>query len=97
MACVSNSKKLNISFYLKATKFNEDQIFNIYNYFCKFANDELYLNFNEFKRSLGVLGAKSHDFICRRIFNLIDINRRFEVTYKFKYRYHLITILIFLI
>ena len=79
MACVSNPKKLNIQYYLKATKFNDAQIRDIYAYFCKFANDELYLNFTEFKKSLGVLGAKSHDFICRRIFTLIDINRKFEV------------------
>ena len=79
MACTSTSKKLNISNYLKTTKFNEDQIWNIYNYFCKFANDDLHLNFPEFKRSLGVLGAKSHDFICRRIFSLIDTEKRFEV------------------
>ena len=80
MACASNiNKKLNISYYLKSTKFNEEQIRNIYSYFCLYANEELYINFAEFKRSLGVLGAKSHDFICRRIFNLIDINRKFEV------------------
>lgn len=79
MACTSSQKKLNLGHYLKETKFNEEQIRGIYDYFCKFANDELHLDFPEFKRSLGVLGAKSHDFICRRIFNLIDSSRKLEV------------------
>jgi Ca2+-binding EF-hand superfamily protein len=84
MACNSNNpKKLNVSYYLKSTKFNEEQIRGIYTYYCKYANDELYLNFSDFKKSLGVLGAKSHDFICRRIFNLIDTNRKFEVISQF--------------
>ena len=82
MACTSSSKKINLTTFQKTTKFNEVQILNIYNYFCKFANDDLHLNFPEFKRSLGVLGAKSHDFICRRIFSLIDTEKRFEVKFN---------------
>lgn len=80
MACVSNiNKKIDLSYFLKATKFNEEEIRNIFKYFSQFANDENYVKFNEFKRSLGVLGAKSHEFICQRIFNLIDVNKKSEV------------------
>ena len=79
MACTSNTKRINLNSYTKTTKFDEEQIRNIYEYFCKYASDGLILNFSEFKMSLGVLGAKSHDFICRRIFYLIDTDRKFEV------------------
>jgi Ca2+-binding EF-hand superfamily protein len=79
MACKGNTKRFDISYFLKSTKFDELQIRSIYNYFLSFANEEQYIQFNDFKRSLGVLGAKSHDFISKRIFTLIDIQNSSEV------------------
>ena len=84
MNCSSN-KKLNYNQYLNTTSFKEDQIKNLYECFCKYSSDKITMNMKEFRMSLGVLGAKSCDFIFRRIFELIDGNKNMKV-----YRYLII-------
>ena len=80
MSCKS-TKKINFAQYLTTTSFKEDQIKNLYEYFCKYSSDSLHLNLKEFRMSLGVLGAKSCDFIFRRIFELIDGNKNMKVRF----------------
>lgn len=75
----SSLKKVYFSQFLTTTSFKLDQIKNIYEYFCRYSKDSLTLNLKEFRMSLGVLGAKSCDFIFRRIFELIDDNKNMKV------------------
>jgi Ca2+-binding EF-hand superfamily protein len=71
MACTSNS--MNFSNFTKSTKFKESQIKNFYLYFKKYAKETPNkLNYSEFKSSLGILGSKSNDFICIRLFDMLS-------------------------
>lgn len=71
MACTSNSA--NFSHFTKTTKFKESQIKNFYLYFKKYAKETPNkLNYSEFKSSLGILGSKSNDFICIRLFDMLS-------------------------
>ena len=79
MNCASSIKKINLSQYLSTTSFKQDEINSIHEYFCKYSSDKMTLNLKEFRMSLGVLGAKSCDFVFRRIFELIDDNKNMKV------------------
>ena len=53
-------------------KFKPSEIKNFYKYFKKFSNDSDYINIEQFKKSLGILGYNRRNFICERLFELID-------------------------
>jgi len=61
----------NFDKYKQVTKFKEDEIKDIYNYFNTYSKNKVNMNLLEFRNSLGVLGSKSSDWICRRMYNLI--------------------------
>jgi Ca2+-binding EF-hand superfamily protein len=72
MSCYSSD--INFNKYKTGTKFNESQIRSFYNYFKRYSNGGDALRYNQFKNSMGILGSKSNDFVCNRLFQLIDIN-----------------------
>ena len=72
MSCYSN--KLNFSKYTEFTKFKEGQIKSFYAYFKKYSSNGESLTYYEFKHSLGIMGSKSNEFVCNRLFELIDVN-----------------------
>ena len=53
-------------------KFKPSEIKNFYIYFKKFSKNGESINIEEFKRSMGILGYKKGNFICERLFDLID-------------------------
>ncbi len=73
MSC--HSSEINFNKYTSTTKFNESQIKSFYNYFKRYSNGTDALRYNQFKNSLGILGSKNNDFVCTRLFQLIDINK----------------------
>ena len=72
MSTFCGSGNSNFSKYTKNTKFKESEIKNFYMYFKRFCSDGETLNLDEFKRSLGILGSNKRNFICERLFQLID-------------------------
>ena len=72
--------------YTKTTKFKQVQIKSFYNYFKKYTQDSDFLNYNQFKNSLGILGSKNNDFVCSRLFLLIDINQEKRVIITLYFR-----------
>ena len=62
---------INFEKYKFLTKFGEEEIKDIYILFNKYSKNKIHLNFQEFRNSLGVLGSKSSDWICRRMFDII--------------------------
>jgi Ca2+-binding EF-hand superfamily protein len=70
MSCYSSN--VNFSKYTKFTQFKEGQIKSFYNYFKKYSSNGESLTYREFKNSLGILGSKSNEFVCNRLFELID-------------------------
>jgi Ca2+-binding EF-hand superfamily protein len=72
MSCYSHN--LNFSKYTTFTQFKENQIKSFYQYFKKYSANGESLTYREFKHSLGILGAKSNEFVCNRLFELIDVN-----------------------
>jgi len=67
--CGSTARDLSA---IKNTKFKQNEIKNFYMYFKKFSTDGNTINKEEFKRSLGILGCNNKNFICDRLFELID-------------------------
>lgn len=57
---------------IKNTKFKQNEIRNFYMYFKKFSTNGDTINLEQFKRSLGILGCNNKNFICDRLFELID-------------------------
>jgi len=57
---------------IKTTKFKPNEIKSFYLYFKKFCNNNETLNLLQFKRTLGILGYNNDNFICERLFQLID-------------------------
>ena len=61
------------------SKFKPSEIKNFYNYFKKFSNNGESINIDQFKRSLGILGYNKGNFICERLFELIDREQKGKV------------------
>lgn len=61
------------------TKFKQSEIKNFYIYFKKFSNNGETINLEQFKKSLGILGYNKNDFICKRLFDLMDKDNRRKV------------------
>lgn len=57
---------------IKNTKFKQNEIRNFFMYFKKFSINGETINLEQFKRSLGILGCNNKNFICDRLFDLID-------------------------
>ena len=68
MPCYSTKTK--IKGLVKNTLLSEQQISDAFRIFVKFSSSKEYLTFEEFKRSLGLLGSVKNDFIIRRIFDI---------------------------
>jgi Ca2+-binding EF-hand superfamily protein len=60
-------------------KFKPSEIKNFYQYFKKITNNKNYINLEQFKKSLGILGYNRGNFICERLFDLIDKDRSKKV------------------
>lgn len=60
-------------------KFKSFEIKNFYIYFKKFSKNGETIDINEFKKSLGILGYKKGNFICERLFDLIDVEKKGKV------------------
>lgn len=71
MATLCRPEKPFLTKYNK-TKFKPSEIRNFYQYFKKFSSDGDSINLIQFKKSLGILGYNKNNFICKRLFDLID-------------------------
>ena len=60
-------------------KFKPSEIKNFNKYFKKFSNNTDFINIEQFKKSLGILGYNRRNFICERLFQLIDENKTGKV------------------
>jgi len=72
MNCCGVTK--NFGKYKLSTKFNEEEIEETFSYFNKYTKNKTLMNFQEFKNSLGVIGSKSYDWVCKRMYDLIRID-----------------------
>jgi len=64
------------------TNFKPSEIKNFYSYFKKLSNNGEPINQDQFKKSLGILGYNKNNFICNRLFDLIDNDNTGKVKIK---------------
>ncbi len=57
--------------YTTTTKFSEYEIKDLRAYFNKYTKNKMFMEFQEFRNSIGILGTKGSGWICRRMFDLI--------------------------
>lgn len=57
---------------MKSVNFKTQEIKNFYNYFKRISNGSNSIDYTQFKRSFGILGNSEEEFVCKRLFYLIQ-------------------------